>query len=149
MAISKTRAEFECDIETVWDTVTSLTDYTWRSDVKKIRELRTKGHFIEYRKNGIATKFSTTKFEPLSLYELDMENKNLTGHWQGVFSYQNGITVLELSESVKARNIFMRPFMKLYLKNKQKNYIAYLQKELEALEKEEKGTVQMTYFPEK
>ena len=86
MAISKTRAEFACDIETVWDTVTSLTDYTWRSDVKKIRELRTKGHFIEYRKNGIATKFSTTKFEPLSLYELDMENKNLTGHWQGVFS---------------------------------------------------------------
>ena len=65
MAISKTRAEFACDIETVWDTVTSLTDYTWRSDVKKIRELRTKGHFIEYRKNGIATKFSTTKFEPL------------------------------------------------------------------------------------
>ena len=78
MAISKTRAEFACDIETVWDTVTSLTDYTWRSDVKKIRELRTKGDFIEYRKNGIATKFSTTKFEPLSLYELDMENKNLT-----------------------------------------------------------------------
>ena len=103
MAISKTRAEFACDIETVWDTVTSLTDYTWRSDGKKIRELRTKGHFIEYRKNGIATKFSTTKFEPLSLYELDMENKNLTGHWQGVFSYQNGITVLELIERVKAR----------------------------------------------
>lgn len=149
MAISKTRAEFACDIETVWDTVTSLTDYTWRSDVKKIRELRTKGHFIEYRKNGIATKFSTTKFEPLNLYELDMENKNLTGHWQGVFSYQNGITVLELIERVKARNIFMRPFMKLYLKNKQKKYIAYLRKELEALEEEEKGTVQMTYFPEK
>ena len=57
--------------------------------------------------------------------------------------------MLELSESVKARNIFMRPFMKLYLKNKQKKYIAYLRKELEVLEEEEKGTVQMTYFPEK
>ncbi len=39
--------------------------------------------------------------------------------------------------------------MKLYLKNKQKKYIAYLRKELEVLEEEEKGTVQMTYFPEK
>lgn len=138
MAISKIRAEFSCDIETVWDTVTSLTDYTWRSDVKKIRELRTKGNFIEYMKNGIATRFSITVFDPLKRYELDMENKKMAGHWQGTFSYQNGITYLELTENVKAKQILMRPFMKFYLKRKQKKYIMYLTQELEVMKEEEK-----------
>ena len=36
MAISTIRAEFPCEIEKIWSIVTSLEDYSWRSDIDKI-----------------------------------------------------------------------------------------------------------------
>ena len=36
MAVSKTEAFFQKDIQDVWNTVTSLEHYQWRSDISKV-----------------------------------------------------------------------------------------------------------------
>lgn len=36
MAVSTIKAEFKCEIEKVWELVTSLYNYSWRSDLDKI-----------------------------------------------------------------------------------------------------------------
>lgn len=89
MAISNVQATFSCDIKTVWDIVTSLDNYSWRSDLSKITRLNEK-QFIEHTKDG----FETT-------------------------------------ENVTAKKMFMKPFVKIYLKKQQTAYIQDLKRALE------------------
>ena len=42
MAISNIKASFLCDVKKVWDTVTSLDQYEWRSDLSKIEIINEK-----------------------------------------------------------------------------------------------------------
>ena len=51
MAVSNIKATFQCDIKIAWETVTSLENYTWRSDLSKIEVLNDK-QFVEYTKGG-------------------------------------------------------------------------------------------------
>ena len=51
MAVSKNQAVFHSDIENVWNIVTSLENYKWRSDLSKIEIINEK-QFIEYTKDG-------------------------------------------------------------------------------------------------
>ena len=83
MAISNIKALFACDVKKVWDTVTSLDQYEWRSDLSKI-EIISEKQFIEYTKDGFATTFTITVSEPCKRWEFDMENSNMKGHWIGV-----------------------------------------------------------------
>lgn len=122
MAITKIKAEFDCDIQTVWDIVTSLKNYSWRSDLSQIEILKD-GQFIEYSKNGFTTKFTVTDYDLCRRYEFDMENDNMTGHWQGLFTFQYGKTIVEFTEDVTAKKTIMKPFVKTYLKKQQKIYI--------------------------
>lgn len=39
MAVSSVSAAFPCELKKVWETVTSLTAYAWRSDLSKIEVL--------------------------------------------------------------------------------------------------------------
>ena len=86
MAISTVKADFQNDIEKVWDTVTSLDNYQWRSDLSKI-DVVNESEFIEYTTDGYATTFTVTACEPLKRWEFDLKNSNMTGHWTGVFFY--------------------------------------------------------------
>lgn len=130
MAISKITAEFDSEIEKVWDMVTSLENYAWRSDLSKIEILKTEKQFVEYTKEGYMTKFTITAYEPHKRYEFDMENENMAGHWTGIFSYQDGKTVIEFTENVTAKKIFMKPFVGIYLKKQQEKYINDLKRAL-------------------
>ena len=47
MAASNIKAVFPCDIQKVWDVVTSLSNYSWRSDLSKVKIVSEK-EFIEY-----------------------------------------------------------------------------------------------------
>lgn len=51
MAVSNIKAVFPCNIQEVWDIVTSLENYQWRSDLSRI-EIVDKTQFIEYTKDG-------------------------------------------------------------------------------------------------
>lgn len=130
MAISTIRAEFPCEIEKIWSIVTSLEDYSWRSDIDKIIVLEPGKKFEERTKDGYATKFTITVFEYCKRYEFDMENGNMEGHWIGMFSYQEGKTTIDFTEDVTAKKIFMKPFVKGYLRKQQSSYIHDLKRVL-------------------
>ncbi|MCH5281969.1 MAG: polyketide cyclase, partial [Lachnospiraceae bacterium] len=63
-------------------------------------------------------------------WEFDMENDNMKGHWIGVFTQKDGQTEIDFTEDVIAKKVFMKPFVKSYLKKQQSQYISDLKKEL-------------------
>lgn len=77
MAISNFRAELSAAIKDVWAVVTSFDSY-WRSGLREIVK-NDDTHFTEIAKNGFETRFTITAFVPNSLYEMDIENENMTG----------------------------------------------------------------------
>ena len=130
MAISKISAVFQGDLHTVWDVVTSLENYQWRSDLSRI-EVVSEKQFIEYTKDGYATTFTITVSEPYERWEFDMENSNMVGHWTGVFKGKGGQTEIEFTEDVTAKKLILKPFVKGYLKKQQEKYVSDLRKALE------------------
>lgn len=129
MAISTIKATFHNDIHKVWKAVTSVENYTWRSDLSKTEILNEK-QFIEYTKKGYVTTFTVTVLDPYKRWEFDMENENMKGHWSGVFTEKEGQTEVEFTEEVVAKNIFVSLFIKLYIKKQQTRFISDLQKVL-------------------
>lgn len=57
------KATFPYGLQRVWEVVTSLTNYSWRSDIEKI-EVVSDMQFIETTKDGYRTMFTITKQEP-------------------------------------------------------------------------------------
>lgn len=129
MAVSQIKAVLNCDIKKVWETVTSLENYNWRSDLDKIEIINDK-QFVEYTKDGFSTNFTITVKESCKRYEFDMENNNMKGHWTGLFTQNGNKTEIEFTEDVTAKKLIMKPFAKSYLKKQQTQYISDLKKEL-------------------
>ena len=130
MAVSNIKAVFPYDVQRVWDTVTSLENYAWRSDLRKI-EILSGTQFVEYTKEGYATTFTVTAARPCERWEFDMENGNMKGHWSGIFTQKCGQTEIDFTEDVTAKKIVMKPFVKAFLKKQQTQYIADLKKALQ------------------
>ena len=130
MAVETVKAEFSCDVQKVWDVVTDLTDWSWRSDLARI-EVLSDTKFVEYTKEGYATTFTVTKTEPCRRWEFDMENGNMRGHWTGLFSQKDGKAVIQFTEDVTAKKALMKPFVGMYLKKQQAQYVTDLRKALE------------------
>ena len=131
MAISTVRAEFQCDVEKIWNIVTSLENYAWRSDLDKIVVIESEKKFEEHTRDGYVTTFTITVCEHCKRYEFDMKNDNMEGHWMGLFSYHNGKTTIDFTEDVTAKKLFMKPFVGGYLKKQQSIYITDLKRALE------------------
>ncbi len=119
------------DIQSVWDRVTSLDNYSWRSDLESIEIIEEGKTFVEYAKGGFATTFEITKFEPLKVYEFTMFNKNIKGSWVGKFYSEEGKTIIDFTENVSTDNFVMRLFIKGYLKKIQRQYVKDLKVYLE------------------
>ena len=128
MAVSNIKAELSADIEKVWEIITSF-DSAWRSDLSGIEGIGEK-NFVETDKSGFKTRFTITAFEPYSLYEFDIENDNISGHWTGRLSFENGMTIIDFTEDVTPKKAIMRPFVKGYLKKQQAAYLRDLRKAL-------------------
>lgn len=129
MAVANTKETFQCNIHKTWNTVTSLEEYAWRSDLGKI-EVVDENHFIEYTKEGYATTFTVTAKEPYKRWEFDMENDNMKGHWIGIFTQKGEETEIDFTEDVTAKKVLMKPFVKAYLKRQQAQYVSDLRKAL-------------------
>lgn len=129
MAISIIKQAFQYDIDKVWDTVTNLNDFTWRSDIVNI-EIIDDNTFIEYTKEGYKTNFFTTKKEYCKIWTFDIENSNIKGKWTGIFTENNGQTEIEFIEEIQSKKIFIKPFVKAFLRKQQKQYIIDLEKAL-------------------
>lgn len=129
MAVSNIKAVFSSDVHKVWEVVTDVENYTWRSDLSKTEILNEK-QFIEYTKGGYATTFTVTVHEPHKRWEFDMENGNIKGHWTGVFTPKGEETEVSFTEDVTAKKFFMKLFVRSYLKKQQTQFILDLRKAL-------------------
>ncbi len=130
MAKASINATFKCDINRLWNIVTSLKDYSWRSDLAKI-EVLSDDTFVEHTKDGYLTTFTITVSEPYKRWEFDIENDNIRGHWIGIFAGDENQSTIDFTEDVTAKKLIMRPFVKGYLKKQQQVYISDLKKALE------------------
>ncbi len=130
MAVSTIKAVFQSDIKTLWETVTSLENYAWRSDLSRI-EILDERRFIEYTKEGFATTFTVTLQEECKRWEFDMDNANMKGHWTGVFKkISDTETEITFKEDVTAKKWMMKPLVKAFLVKQQKQYVSDLQNAL-------------------
>jgi len=100
--------------------------------LSKIDVLEVGKKFIEYSKEGYATTFTITTFEPMERYEFDIDNNNMCWHWTGIFSKTNdNKTEINFTENIMPKKWIMKPFVGIYLKKQQAVYIADLRKALE------------------
>ncbi len=123
-------ATFTGDIKSVWDVVTDNALYQWRSDLSKIEVSEDGSSFTEYTRDGFPTYFQITVKEPYKRYEFTMDNKNMSGHWTGVFEENGSGTKIIFTEEVSVKNPIMNLFVTGYLKKQQKQYVEDLEKEL-------------------
>ena len=127
-------AVIACNIQKVWDTVLNIEQYPlWRSDLSKT-EILSDRQFIEYTKDHVATTFTVTLLEPCQRWEFDMENKQMKGHWIGIFHNRGSKTEIEFIEEVNVRKIWMKPFVKTYLKKQQAQFVQDLKTRLEKIQ---------------
>lgn len=130
MAVSNIKAMLKNDIKKVWEVVTSVDKYTWRSDLSRT-EVINENQFIEYSKNGYPTTFTITVSEPFKRWEFDIANDNITGHWTGIFTQKYNQTEIDFTEEVYTKKFFMKLFLKSYLKKQQKKFISDLKNVLQ------------------
>ena len=133
MRKSNIKASFDADIKTVWGIVTNNENYVWRSDLLKIEVSDNKNVFTEYSKDGFSTDFVITVKEDYKIYEFDMSNQNMVGHWTGIFSeIENGGTTIDFTEEIYIKNPLMEVLSYLFmnLKKIQQTYVNDLKKEL-------------------
>lgn len=128
------KAAIECDIARVWQVVTDVAHYEWRSDLSSVEVVDSKV-FIEFNDRNFATTFTTTELIPYKCWEFDLENNNLKGHWKGIFREQDGHTEIEFTEEIRGRNVFMNLCLNLFfsktIKKQQERYIDDLKKACE------------------
>ena len=129
MAVSNLRATLICPIEIVWDTVTNLNDYSWRSDLKDVRIID-EHSFIEITKDGIETYFKITECIKYQSWIFEIENKNIKGTWVGKFYADGDKTILDFTENIVSKKSILKPFISLYLKRQQKIYFRDLKVKL-------------------
>lgn len=129
MTKSSIQVTIKSDVKNVWNTVTDAAHYHWRSDLSRTEVIDEK-QFIEYTKDGYPTTFTVTLMEPFKRWEFQMENTNMKGHWVGVFTEKGGFTQVEFTEYVEVKKFYFKPFVKLYLKRQQKQFVSDLEKEL-------------------
>lgn len=126
---SRIKATFPCNLQSVWQVVTSLTDYSWRSDVEKI-EVISVTQFVEITKSGYKTTFTVTRQEPFCLWEFDMENDHIKGHWIGAFSGNEKTTTIDFTEYIEPKKWFPKLLVNIYLKYMQVRYVRDLRQAL-------------------
>lgn len=126
-------AEFAADVQTVWDIVTNLEDTSWRSDLSRTEHTEDGKTFVEYTREGYATKFTITERTPCRRYAFGMENKNFTGQWSGAFTItERGGTRITFTEEIQVRSPVMEFLSRftMNLKKTQQRYVHDLRRKL-------------------
>ena len=130
MATSNIKALIPGELQKVWELILDIENYAaWRSDLSKTEVISDK-QFIEYTKDGYPTNFIVTLVKSYRRWEFDMENSNMTGHWTGIFTAKGDETEIDFTERVEAKKWLLKPFVKLYLKKQQAQFVADIRKTL-------------------
>lgn len=130
MATSNIKTIIDSNIQQVWKTILNIDNYSaWRSDINNI-EILSEKQFVEYTNNNYYTLFTTTNIEEYKRWEFDIDNRNIEGHWIGIFTPKGDKTEINFTEYVNAKKFYLQPFLKFYLKKQQKQFIKDLKKYL-------------------
>ena len=133
MVSSHIEATIRCDVAAVWDAVTAVGRYSWRSDLSRT-EILNETQFVEYTLKGYATTFTITAAEPYKRWELAIENRSMKGRWVGIFTPKGQETHIDFTETVMLKapqKFFFRPFIQPYLKKQQARFVSDLKKALQ------------------
>ncbi|OUP29690.1 SRPBCC family protein [Faecalibacterium sp. An192] len=128
MTVSNLKSVLPCDVHKAWSVVTTASEYPrWRTDLSRVQILGPEA-FLEYTANGYVTKFTIVRAKPGQLWELEMDNTNLHGRWVGRFRQRGLATVVDFTEYVSVKKVWMKPFVKGYLKKQQAQFITDLRR---------------------
>lgn len=130
MTESNKKVLLKSDISRVWEVITDLNSFGWRSDLREIEVTEPGLTFVEYTKEGFPTTFTITRFEPPHRYEFSMENANMSGTWTGLLRKNGEGCEADFTERVTVKKWFMKPFITGYLKKQQERYFQDLKREL-------------------
>ena len=122
MTVSTIKKVFPYPIQQVWNLMTSLDTYAWRSDISEIKVLDDQ-KFQERSLDGITTTFTITKKEPYRVYAFSIENKNMSGSWEGCRYDTDAGTQVIFTEEVRVKKFYMKPFIKGFLQKQQETYM--------------------------
>ncbi|MDK7751207.1 SRPBCC family protein, partial [Brevibacterium sp. UMB10442] len=95
---------------------------SWRSDIEKV-EVLSDTQFIEITKDRCRTIFTITRQDSYCIWEFDVENDNMKGHWVGIFGGNEKRATIDFTERIEPKKWFMIPFVKIYLKYRQAKYV--------------------------
>lgn len=84
MAIANIKVTLLCPIEEIWNKITKLHYFSWRSDLHNIKIID-ENNFVEISKNGIETHFEVTDFLKYKCWTFKIEKENIVGTWVGKF----------------------------------------------------------------
>lgn len=129
MAIANIKVTLLYPIENVWDKVTNLSDFGWRSDIKDIKIIDEK-NFVEITKDGVETHFKVTECIKYQCWSFEIENENIKGTWIGNFYSHGDKTTLDFTENIVSKKLIFKPFIGSYLRKQQNLYFKDLKKAL-------------------
>lgn len=127
MAIANTKVTLLCPIEVVWNKVTDLTDFVWRSDLNNIRIIDD-NKFVEISKDGVETYFKVIECIKNKYWSFEIENENIKGTWVGKFYSHGDKTTLDFTENIVSKKLIFKPFIGSYLRKQQKLYFKDLKR---------------------
>lgn len=128
MTVSNLKSVLPSDVHKAWSVVTTASEYPrWRTDLSRVQILGPEA-FLEYTADGYVTKFTIVRAKPGQLWELEMDNANLHGRWVGRFRQRGLATVVDFTEYVSVKKVWMKPFVKGYLKKQQAQFITDLRR---------------------
>lgn len=129
MAIANIKITLLCPLEKVWNKVTDLNDFVWRSDLKNISVIND-NTFVEVSKDGIETYFKVTEYIENQSWAFEIENENIKGSWIGKFYSHGDKTTLDFTENIVSKKFIFNLFIGAYLRKQQKLYFEDLKKAL-------------------
>lgn len=119
-------------VEQVWELVTDLDHWQWRTDLKGLEQTGPDS-FTEYGKGGFATRFTVTCRQAPERWAFDLENANMAGSWTGEFQAVPEGTRLTFTEKLTPKKRWMKLPMKGYLHRQQARYLRDLRRALESI----------------
>lgn len=117
------------DVQRVWDVVTSLDEWQWRSDLESIEKIGD-NVFIEHSIEGVATVFTIDEVQVHKRYSFQLSNKNIKGKWYGLFQPCAQGCEICFVEELEALNGLAKLMLPMYVKKQQKTYLSDLKKAL-------------------
>ncbi len=102
MAVVNIKVTLFCPIEKVWNKVTDLNDFYWRSDIRDVKIID-ENNFVEITKDGVETHFKVTEYTKHQCWSFEIENENIKGNWVGKFYSHGNNTTLDFTENIIAK----------------------------------------------